>query len=101
MPWSVVGLQATPATIKNSNRYFIGFSLYEAIVNKSFSGQSLILLPSSTMKKITGYLLDYLVKADKRVLALAVLFVALAIFSNYHFNLNGKIFAATEFAQYS
>jgi hypothetical protein len=53
------------------------------------------------MKKITGYLLDYLVKADKRVLALAVLFVALAIFSNYHFNLNGKIFAATEFAQYS
>src|SRR5689334_9604327 len=53
------------------------------------------------MKKITGYLWDYIVTTDKRVLLASVLFIAVAIFSNYFFDLNGKIFHASEWIQYS
>lgn len=43
------------------------------------------------MKKIFGYLLEYISWVDKRVLSLAILFTAFAIFLNYYWRLNDQI----------
>ena len=43
------------------------------------------------MKKIVGYLKEYINWIDKRVFVCAVLFTAVAIFVNYQFGLNDKI----------
>ncbi len=43
------------------------------------------------MNKIVGYLRDYLLSVDKRVLILSTLFIACAIFINYYFRLEKAI----------
>ncbi|MFL5786722.1 MAG: CPBP family intramembrane glutamic endopeptidase [Flavisolibacter sp.] len=43
------------------------------------------------MRNIPGYLKEYAIAIDKRVLLLASLFIAIAIFINYHFDLNDQI----------
>ena len=52
------------------------------------------------MKKILGYLKDYFVTTDKRILALSTLFTALSIFINYYCGLNRSIGSFSEFYQY-
>lgn len=44
------------------------------------------------MKKIYGYVTDFFIKVDKRILFLSMLFIAVFIYLNYHFNINRKIF---------
>ena len=43
------------------------------------------------MRKIVGYLEDYFLNIDKRILVLSTLFVAAVIFINYHFKLEKAI----------
>lgn len=52
------------------------------------------------MKKITGYVKDYFICVDKRILFLSAGFIAFAIFCNYHFNLNSRISALDNSLQY-
>ncbi|MGN6400104.1 MAG: hypothetical protein ACTHMD_06615, partial [Flavisolibacter sp.] len=52
------------------------------------------------MKKIFAYLKDYAVQTNKLVFVLSALFVAIAIFINYHFGLNKKINSLGEIPQY-
>ena len=53
------------------------------------------------MKSILRYVRDYAADIDGRVFALSVLFVAAAIFSNYHFHLNKRIDHLGDAAQYA
>jgi hypothetical protein len=43
------------------------------------------------MKAIVGYLKNYLLSVNKRLFILSAVFVGLAIFVNYYFDLNGRI----------
>ncbi|HEV7330018.1 MAG TPA: CPBP family intramembrane glutamic endopeptidase [Flavisolibacter sp.] len=43
------------------------------------------------MKKIIGYLREYFVNIDKRMLLLATIFTAIIVFCNYYFDLNRSI----------
>src|SRR5438128_464230 len=43
------------------------------------------------MKKIVGYVKDYFIEVDKKILLLSTLFVAVFIFVNYHYHLNRKL----------
>jgi hypothetical protein len=43
------------------------------------------------MKKIFGYLIEYISWVDKRILSLAILFVASVIFINYYWRLNDQV----------
>lgn len=52
------------------------------------------------MKKIFAYLKDYAVQTNKTVFVLSALFVAVAIYINYHFGLNKKINSFGELQQY-
>lgn len=52
------------------------------------------------MKKIIGYVKDFFVEVDKRVLLLSALFVAVFIFVNYHFKLNNFIGSLPDTYQY-
>ncbi|GAA4751464.1 CPBP family intramembrane glutamic endopeptidase [Flavisolibacter ginsenosidimutans] len=53
------------------------------------------------MKKIVGYLRDYLKSLNKPLFLLATLFTALVVFVNYRFNLNKKITRLDEPAQFA
>ena len=50
------------------------------------------------MKKIVGYLKDYVITVDKRIFILSSLFISSAIFINYHFKLE-KIVTRLPFVQ--
>ena len=52
------------------------------------------------MKKIFAYLKDYAVQTNKTVFVLSALFVAVAIYINYHFGLNKKINSLGDIQQY-
>jgi len=43
------------------------------------------------MKKIVGYLKNYLIEVDKKILSLSTLFIAFFIFLNYHFRIEKTI----------
>jgi len=45
----------------------------------------------AAMKKIIGYLNEYFIAVDKRILITASVFIAIAIFINYNYNLNATI----------
>lgn len=52
------------------------------------------------MKKIIGYVKNFFVETDKRILLLSTLFIAAFIFINYHFKLNSSIGKLPEGYQY-
>ena len=52
------------------------------------------------MKKILGYLRDYIKSLDLLTFVLASMFIALAIFANYHFRINTAIGRLPEGGQY-
>ncbi|HWJ92702.1 MAG TPA: CPBP family intramembrane glutamic endopeptidase [Flavisolibacter sp.] len=52
------------------------------------------------MKKITGYVKDYFIGVDKRILLLSAAFIAVAIFCNYRFHLNRMAAHMSDPAQY-
>lgn len=52
------------------------------------------------MKKITGYLRDYFIEADKRILVLSTFFIAVFVFVNYRFGLNHFISTLNDTQQY-
>src|SRR5215208_2265513 len=52
------------------------------------------------MKSVVNYLKEYFAGLDKRILCLATIFIALAIFINYHFGLNSHILKLDEKWQY-
>lgn len=52
------------------------------------------------MKKIVGNIKDYFVTVDKLVFGLSTIFIAVFIFVNYYFDLNGKIYEFGETGQY-
>jgi hypothetical protein len=52
------------------------------------------------MKKIIGFIKEYFTWLDKRMLFLSALFTGLAIFLNYHFNLNRQIASLKDGQQY-
>src|SRR3954463_9959882 len=53
-----------------------------------------------SMKKITGYVRDYFISVDKRILFLSALFIAVAIYCNYHFHLNHRVSRMIDPLQY-
>ena len=53
------------------------------------------------MKKIIRYVKDFFVEVDKRILLLSAFFIAVFIFINYHFKLNGFVGKLPEAYQYS
>ncbi|MGE5521895.1 MAG: type II CAAX prenyl endopeptidase Rce1 family protein [Candidatus Dadabacteria bacterium] len=52
------------------------------------------------MKKVFSYLKDFVVEIDKRTLLLGSIFIAFAIFCNYHFHLNHRITQLPDAWQY-
>lgn len=52
------------------------------------------------MKKITGYLRNYFIEADKRILVLSTFFITVFIFVNYRFGLNHFISTLSDSRQY-
>jgi hypothetical protein len=58
-----------------------------------------ILHPS--MRQILGYIRQYIRKTNKGEFALSTLFIALCIFVNYRFGMNGSIRRLSEVAQYA
>ena len=52
------------------------------------------------MKKIFSYLKDYIKTQDKTLFLLATLFTACAVFINYHFDLNRRIFRLSEAGEF-
>src|SRR4029078_9522678 len=52
------------------------------------------------MKKIIGYVRNYFIEVDKRVLLLSSLFIAVFIFINYYYRLNRYISLLTNEQQY-
>jgi hypothetical protein len=44
------------------------------------------------LKKITGHIKEYFISVDKRILTFSSFFIALFIFINYYYDLNGGIF---------
>lgn len=52
------------------------------------------------MKRIIGYVRDYFIEIDKRILLISSFFIALFIFINYYSGLNKKISTLHEPAQY-
>jgi hypothetical protein len=53
------------------------------------------------MRKIVGYLNNYLIEVDKRTLLLSTLFVSLLIFLNYHFRIEKAIIRLPFLEKYS
>lgn len=53
------------------------------------------------MKKISGYVKDYFIGVDKRILLLSIVFTAAFVFINYHFHLNKNILRFNEAWQYA
>lgn len=52
------------------------------------------------MKRIIAYIKEYFLTVDKRVLGLCTIFIGLFIFINYHYDLNGAVYALGEAQQY-
>lgn len=53
------------------------------------------------MKKISGYVKDYFIGVDKRILLLSIAFTAVFVFINYRFGLNKNILRFNELWQYA